>query len=237
MRGVLLDFYGTLGESDWVEHWFHQVVAERGYRLDEEADQRWATERWDGLEHAEHSASEEAYARWERDRWRSVLLASDVAEADVVELIDAIEARRAVFRMALYPEVRDVLTALRERGLRLGVCSNWDWDLDRHLADAGIADLLDARVSSAWVGYRKPHRRIFEAALAELGTAPGETVFVGDNWAADVEGATAAGMRAVLVWRHEEDAPSWLPEPPPTADVPRVRDLTELLDLLAPTPG
>jgi putative hydrolase of the HAD superfamily len=237
VRAVLLDFYGTLGESDWVEHWFRQVVAERGYRLDDEADRRWAVERWDGLEHAEHSASEDDYARWERERWRTVLLASDVAEADVVALVDAIEERRAVFRMSLYPEVPDVLAALRARGLRLGVCSNWDWDLDRHLADAGIAGLLDARVSSAWVGCRKPHRRIFEVALAELGTTPGETMFVGDNWVADVEGATAAGMRAVHVWRHEE-APSWLPEPPSGGGVPRVRDLTGLLELLPPpSPG
>jgi putative hydrolase of the HAD superfamily len=231
VRAVILDFYGTLGESDWVEHWFHQVVAERGYHLDRSADKQWAVEAWDGMEHDGHSISEEAYARWERDRWREVLLASDVAEADVVGLIDAIDERRRQFRMTVYPEVPGVLGELRARGLRLGVCSNWDWDLDRHLAEAGIAHLLDGRVSSAWIGCRKPHRRIYEVALGAVGATAAETVFVGDNWASDVEGPIAAGMRAVHVWRHER-APSWVPEPPPDGSVPRITDLTGLLELL-----
>jgi putative hydrolase of the HAD superfamily len=237
VRAVLLDFYGTLGESDWVEHWFHQVVAERGYELDRDADRRWAIEAWDGREHGEHSADEAAYNRWERERWREVLVASDVAEADLVALLADVDERRRRFRMRVYDEVPGVLAELRARGLRLGICSNWDWDLDRHLEDAGIAHLVDARVSSAWVGCRKPHPRIYRAALEALGATAAETVFVGDNWASDVQGPLAHGMRAVHVWRHER-APSWVMEPPPAGDVPRIDDLTGLLDLLpAPRRG
>jgi putative hydrolase of the HAD superfamily len=231
VKAVLLDFYGTIGESEWVEHWFDQVLAERGYRVERDVSRRLATEAWDGREHAEHSASEKVYNAWERERWRAVMAASDVAEADVIELLDALDERKAAFRMRLFPEVHDVLLALRDRGLRLAVCSNWDWDLDRHLHDAGIADLLDARVSSAWVGARKPHPRIYERALAEVGAEAGEALFVGDNWAADVEGPVALGMRAAHVWRHDE-TPDWLPEVPPDGTVTRVRDLTGLLELV-----
>lgn len=231
MRAVLLDFYGTIGESEWVEHWVDEVLAEHGYEIDPEVTRRLADEAWDGLEHAEHSTSEAAYLAWERDRWRSVLVAAEVAEGDVTAVLDRLDARQAEFRMRTYPEVHDVLGELRRRGLRLVVCSNWGWDLDRHLAETGVAGLLDGRVSSAWVGARKPHPRIFQRALAAAGVGASEALFVGDNWVADVEGPAAVGMRAVHVWRHEE-APSWMPAPPPPGPVPRLPDLRGLLDLV-----
>lgn len=49
------------------------------------------------------------------------------------------------------------------------------------------------------VGYLKPHPRIFEYALDEMGLRPEETAMVGDNLRADVGGAKALGM--VAVWR------------------------------------
>ncbi|HSE82816.1 MAG TPA: TIGR01458 family HAD-type hydrolase [Gaiellaceae bacterium] len=45
----------------------------------------------------------------------------------------------------------------------------------------------------------KPARAYFDAALAEIGAAPADAVMVGDDVEADVGGAKAAGMRAVLV--------------------------------------
>ena len=49
-------------------------------------------------------------------------------------------------------------------------------------------------VSSAWVGARKPHRRIYDAVLDQLGVAPDDALFVGDTWTCDVEGPRAAGL-------------------------------------------
>ena len=54
------------------------------------------------------------------------------------------------------------LAGLRDQGLVVGLCSNWDWDLDRHLDHNGITGLLDFVVCSASAGYRKPHPAIFE---------------------------------------------------------------------------
>ena len=60
----------------------------------------------------------------------------------------------------------------------------------------------DCRLAAADTGYLKPHPRIFQAALAQLGTAADETVFIGDNPNADIAGALAVGMRAVLRITH-----------------------------------
>jgi putative hydrolase of the HAD superfamily len=229
---VIFDFYGTLGETaDWDSTWLPDLLAERGVTFDVEVFRRWGSDAWDGTEHTEHSVSEEAYDAWMRARWRSMLVELGTPEGDLDDVIAQILSKRAEWRMALYPETVDVLTELRGRGLRVGLCSNWDWDLDRHLDMLGLLPLLDARVSSAWVGARKPHPRIFEAAVDAVGAQPLQVVFVGDNWVADVEGARNAGLRAVHVWRYE-DSPDWLPIPRDDEDVRQIADLRELLPLV-----
>jgi putative hydrolase of the HAD superfamily len=232
-RAVVFDFYGTLGESNWEEWWIDTVLGARGYRLTAEIDRRWSLDEYDGREHLEHSETEAHYRAWLDQRWEGLLRDCGVRADEVPEVLEEMALKRDEFSMRLYPEVPAVLTELRARGLRLAVCSNWDWDLDRHLADVGLSAAFDARVSSAWVGARKPHRRIFEATLAALEVDAADAVFVGDNWRADVEGPRAVGMRAVHVWRHDEHPGEWLPvPPPPPPDVPRIRDLSPLPSLL-----
>jgi len=101
----------------------------------------------------------------------------------------------------LYPDTLPALAALRSAGLRLAVVSNWDERLERVLDGLGLARFLDAVVYSSAIGYEKPDRRIFEAALDRLGLAPAEAAHAGDRPREDVEGALALGMTAVLVDR------------------------------------
>jgi putative hydrolase of the HAD superfamily len=101
----------------------------------------------------------------------------------------------------VYPEVPDALEALRRRGLRLGVISNWDPRLPEVLERLGLAPLFDSLVYSSAVGAEKPDRRIFEAALRSLGVEAGEALHVGDGRLEDVEGAQAVGMHAVHLTR------------------------------------
>ena len=66
-------------------------------------------------------------------------------------------------------------------------------------AALGYEAIFDSLVVSAEVGYMKPSKVVFERALGELGSTPGNTVMVGDSYEADVVGAHAAGMRGVLI--------------------------------------
>ncbi len=61
----------------------------------------------------------------------------------------------------------------------------------------GIGRYLDVRVFSDEIGIRKPNPRIFETALLVLDLTPSVTVHIGDDVAADVVGAKAAGMSAI----------------------------------------
>jgi putative hydrolase of the HAD superfamily len=229
-KAVLLDFYGTLGESDWSETWLVDLLAEHGHEIEDTAGPHALGEAYDGEEHDEHSVSAETYTAWLRARWTGLLASWSVPEDQHAALIASIETRRATWRMQLYPEVIDVLGALRDRGLQLVVCSNWDWDLDHQIEVAGLDEFVHGTVSSAWVGARKPHPRMFRAALDVAGVDAGEALFVGDNWTADVEGARAAGLRAVHVWRRPAPPEADLPDVPP--GVHRVADLRALLDLV-----
>ena len=105
-------------------------------------------------------------------------------------------------RWRAYPDVMPAFTRLRERGLSLGIVSNWDLRLGSLLHGLGLGRLLDTIVSSADVGLRKPDPRIFELACDRLGLVPGEAAHVGDHLYADVTGAEAVGMVPVLIDRH-----------------------------------
>jgi HAD superfamily hydrolase (TIGR01509 family) len=111
----------------------------------------------------------------------------------------------------LDPEALPLLDALRARNVRVGLCSNAPYrvlSLHAQLAFLGLDGHLDAVTFSAEVGWRKPSPRIFEAAIRRLGTGADRTIMVGDSEAADIAGAHAAGMRAVLVSRSGARAPS-----------------------------
>ncbi|MFZ0127863.1 MAG: HAD family hydrolase [Candidatus Dormiibacterota bacterium] len=107
----------------------------------------------------------------------------------------------------LDPEAIPLLDALRGRGLRVGLCSNAPYrvaSLHAQLAFVGLAGHLDSITFSAEVGWRKPSPHIFDAAMEALGTDAANTVMVGDSETADIAGAHAAGMRAVLLRRNGE---------------------------------
>ena len=77
--------------------------------------------------------------------------------------------------------------------------SNFDRRLPAILEGLGIAAQLDAIVLPSDARAAKPDRRIFALALERLGVAASEALFVGDDAQDDLEGAHAAGLRAVDV--------------------------------------
>jgi len=113
----------------------------------------------------------------------------------------AVEEMMAAIRFRAYRDAAPALAELRALGVRLVCVSNWDYSLPDVLARVGLADELDGVVTSAAVGARKPDPRLFEAALEVAGCAADEALHVGDTPTEDVEGARAAGIRALLIDR------------------------------------
>ncbi len=105
----------------------------------------------------------------------------------------------------LFADTLPALEALRDAGWRTAVLSNHVPELGEIAAGLGLGGHLEAIFSSALTGWEKPHPEAFAHALAACGD-PGEVWMVGDNPLADVAGAEAAGIPAVLVRSQGEAA-------------------------------
>jgi putative hydrolase of the HAD superfamily len=123
------------------------------------------------------------------------------------------------------PAAIRVIQTLMHHGYELALVSNTfvpGFVMDRHLEQLGLLRYFPTRVYSCDVGYRKPHRRIFEIALEQLALEPQQAVFVGDTLDCDVHGATRAGLRAFWL-NHADTTTEALP-----ANAMRIRQLAEL---------
>lgn len=121
-------------------------------------------------------------------------------------------------------DVVPALERLRARVPRLVVVSNANGRLHVVLERLGLARFFDFMLDSYLEGVEKPDPRLFRLALDRAGGHPETTLHVGDFYWIDVQGARAAGLRAVLL-----DAAGLYPD----ADCPRIRSLGELPGLLA----
>jgi putative hydrolase of the HAD superfamily len=99
----------------------------------------------------------------------------------------------------LYDDAVPALQALRAHGLRLGLISNGQRDLEEFARHHALD--VDVAVGSKSHGRAKPHASIFERALTALEVAAADAVMVGDSYADDIEGARALGIRAILLDR------------------------------------
>ena len=121
---------------------------------------------------------------------------------------DAAKAERvyrtfaAAITWRVYDDVRGILQTLRAQGVRLGIISNWTGDLEDVLERVGLRSSFDFALDSARLGYEKPHGEIFDEALRRTGVEPASAVHIGDSPEHDVDGALAAGLRAILLDRN-----------------------------------
>lgn len=161
-------------------------------------------------------------------RRRGLARAAELAGCEGFALDEAFEVFFAARnQVEFYADALPVLERLAAR-YPVVALSNGNADLDR----IGIAHLFAFHLSAAIVGTQKPHPAMFEQAVARLNLPPAAILHVGDDPEHDVEGARAAGLRAVWVRRGERAWPDGLA--PPEFIVP---DLHGLEALLATWPG
>ena len=126
----------------------------------------------------------------------------------------------------LYPEAVGALSTLGQ-SRRLAVISNAD-DAYLNPVVARIPVSMGAVISSEALRCYKPDRRLFDAAVSQLGVQPSECVYVGDRQFEDVMGSRTVGMTAIWINRAGHQADPDLPTPDA-----EIRDLLELPDVLA----
>lgn len=163
---------------------------------------------------------------------------------DGIDDPEAIERARTWFRhhrlhgLALFPDAFSALTAIHASNpaTRIGIVTNGPADIQREKVQLlGLPPLVDAIVISGEVGVAKPDPAIFALALDRLRATPGDTIYLGDAPLADINGAHAAGIRAVWMNRAGADYPVDLPLP--DAEVASLAAFVDLMTALPPPAG
>lgn len=130
----------------------------------------------------------------------------------------------------LLPGAREALEALHRQGRMLGLCSNkprfFSTEILRHLA---IDHFFGAVLGPEDVPQPKPAPDMLIAAMARLGAAPKQTLYIGDM-TVDIQTARAAGV-AVWVLPTGSDEESTLQAANPDR---MLRDLNELTEVVSP---
>ena len=100
---------------------------------------------------------------------------------------------------ALYPGAAEAVAALRDAGVRTGICTNKPEGLAVALIDRlGVTHLFDSLVGADTLPVRKPDPAPYLAAVDRAGGARGRSVLIGDT-VTDRDTARAAGVPCVLV--------------------------------------
>lgn len=143
----------------------------------------------------------------------------------------ALDARYRVSQSNWQPvdDALPTLAALQQDGYRLGIVSNAGdhKDVLQLINKFAFKPYFDFVLTSAACGWRKPHPRIFDQALAHWQFSPAEVAMVGDRLKADILGANQAGMFAI--WASRYAKPSAAPAAQPGA---RVENLSEIMAIL-----
>ncbi|MEG1593109.1 MAG: HAD family hydrolase [Oscillibacter sp.] len=205
LNTVLFDMGGTLEDVRYSEETIRLVTEVLMDRLRAYGLQTNCTpaEFWEKVE-----AGVKRYKRWSEpamlekkpeEIWADYYLAAFDFDREVLlpiaeELGDLWE--RTYYHRELRPGVRELLDALKRRGYHLGVVSNNAslYNVFNVLEEYGIRSYMEDVTVSSVVGYRKPHREIFNIALRQMQVTAGECVYVGDTISRDIIGAKRAGF-------------------------------------------
>ena len=232
IQAVFFDLDGTLRHSiPTGGEVFNQYVASLGFSYTEEdrlRALRWEHQYWasstdlrDDL--LAHSADTENF--WiEYSRRRLLALGA------TVEWAGEVAARASAHMGEMYkPEsvvpddVRRTLPTLRESGYMLAVISNRDRPFQDVLESHNLSEFFPYSLAGGEVDIYKPEPGIFEHALKQMKVTAVETVYVGDNYYADILGARRAGLQPVLY-----DPEQIFPE----ADCATIRSFDELIPVI-----
>ena len=111
--------------------------------------------------------------------------------------------RKLPYDFKLFEDAIPTLQILSSKGLRLGILSNNDDDMNSICGKLGLNKYLDFIITSGDVGSGKPKPEIFNKALEIVNAKPCESIHVGDQYESDIKGALGVGIRPVLIDRDD----------------------------------
>jgi putative hydrolase of the HAD superfamily len=144
----------------------------------------------------------------------------DATDGQVMQLLARMFQLNASMKFVLFDDVPDTLKDLKTKGLKLGLLTNLQTEVNSMCRELGISEYLDFTVTSAEVGADKPLPPIFLKALQLAHVNAAEAIHVGDQYQNDVLGARRVGISPLLL-----DRADYYKE---ITDCPRIHSLSEV---------
>jgi HAD superfamily hydrolase (TIGR01549 family) len=142
-----------------------------------------------------------------RQRWVAMLDHWQIRDVDAEEL-RIFWRQHYLANQQLVSGAVDLLTALRNLGLTIGIVTNNSVDEQvGKIRSLNIEHLIDHLVISKEVGFGKPDERIYSVALDRSGMKADEAVMVGDHWLNDILSPSRVGIRGVWLNRKRSAIP------------------------------
>ena len=153
-----------------------------------------------------------------------VLKESGVKSNTILSAKILLRMKNIAWKFVAFEDAVPTLIQLKKLGLKLGLISNVDKNIDDVYQSLGFLQHLDFTVTSNEAGCDKPDPRIFMVALEKAGVNPDEAIYVGDQYHLDIVGARNAGITPLLIDRYD-----WFDD---IDDCPRIKNLPEIIDYL-----
>ncbi len=208
IRGVVFDFHHTLAHAGDAGVWLDEAwsglgrdgdpVTALGAETHEEAV-AFLDQLWERARVVDPQSERDLDSRRHREVFDRTIGQVPGIDLDLADALYGIMHRQ----WDVYDDVIPVLTALREKGVRVVMLSNVGFDLTPTLERTGVGALIDGAVMSYAVGVVKPDPGIFERALAVLDLPASDVLMVGDAWRDDA-GAAALGVRTLILPRTDD---------------------------------
>jgi 2-haloacid dehalogenase len=220
IKVCVFDAYGTLFDV-------HAAVGHHRSRLGDKADAVSAMWRTKQLEYTWLRSLMDRYVPFWQVTGDALDYAFDAHGVSDTGLRD--DLLNAYMELDCYPEVPEVLAALKEGGMRTAILSNGSPEmLDAAVKSSKLDALLDAVLSVQDLGIFKPHPSVYQLAVDTLEVEPRQVSFQSSN-AWDAAAAATFGFRVAWVNRFGQ-AEERLPDHP---DV-QLRTLSELPAVVLP---
>lgn len=161
--------------------------------------------------------------RWKR-MWLAMLdfkLADEALAKELsVQFLEQLPHQKAVF-----PYTSEILQYLRDKGYRMHLITNGFEKVQHHkLKNAGLDHFFEEVITSEASNSLKPNKAIFEYALAKTKAGLAESIMIGDNQDADIQGGMDAGLDTIFV-NHLKV----VPHVKPTYTIYHLKELEDIL--------
>ena len=207
IKAILFDLDGTLRHHiPTGDEVFLDYLKSIGVKFSEE--DRIRSAHWEHFYFAHSLEIQEDINTFKEDRkafWinysKRRMVALGLPETQALELAPAVSAHMDEnYKPEVYipEEVPFVLNKLKNDGYILGIVTNRDEPVHEELKTLNLYSYFNFALAGGEVGAFKPQPRIFEEALIRAGTSAAETMYIGDNYFADIVGSHRAGLIPVL---------------------------------------